>query len=57
MYSSCFVLDRGLQQSLTRLLSDIQEFEPKDLMKPGFLDKGIALDGLDKLLGGGVRTM
>lgn len=57
MYSSCFVLDRGLQQSLTRLLSDIQEFEPKDLMKPGFLDKGIALDGLDKLFGGGVKTM
>ena len=58
MYSSHFVLDRGLQQSLTRLLSDIQQFQPNGVLKPGgILDKASTFEALDKLLGSDVKTM
>ncbi|KAL9958352.1 hypothetical protein ACROYT_G035357 [Oculina patagonica] len=44
-------LTRGLQQSLARLLSDIQQFQPNGVLKPGgMLDKAISFEGLDKLL-------
>jgi len=49
-------LTRGLQQSLSRLLSDIQQFQPKDLLKGGFLDNSISFEGLSKLLRSDVKT-
>ena len=58
MYSSLFVLDRGLQQSLTRLLLDIQQFQPIGVLTSGgILDKATTFEDLDKLLRGGVKTM
>jgi len=58
MYSSLFVLGRGLQQSLTRLLSDIQQFQPNGVLKPGgMLYKASAFEALDKLLRSDVKTM
>ncbi len=58
MYLSYFVLYRGLQQSLARLLSDIQQFQPNGVLKPGgVLDKAISFEGLDKLLRSEVKTM
>ena len=57
MYASHFVLNRGLQQSLTRLLSDIQQFQPNGVLKPGgVLDKANAFEALDKLLRSDVKT-
>ncbi|XP_068688625.1 coiled-coil domain-containing protein 14-like isoform X2 [Montipora foliosa] len=50
-------LTGGLQQSLTRLLSDIQQFQPKDFLKTGLLHtKGIAFDGLDERIGSSTKT-
>ena len=55
MYSSYCVFDRGLQQSLTRLLSDIQQFQPKELVKTGMLDaKSVVINGLNAH---GAKTM
>ena len=58
MYASHFVLNRGLQQSLTRLLSDIQQFQPNGVLKPGgILDKASAFEALDTLLRSDAKTM
>lgn len=51
------ITNRGLQQSLTRLLSDIEQFQPNGPLRLGsMLDKAIALEGLNSFLGSGLQT-